>query len=378
MITVAYFHHESNYRNGSTKSLLNMIHSLNGIVRPIVIFPSEGSTVEWFRSLGIESHVIPFLITASDGKSVRFWKIRMRFEEMRLYSKTFSLTKHFLKDKKVDIIHTNVSVIQFGFDLAKATGIPHVWHLREFIDKDFNLKPMRGFRKLRKDINKSDLTISITNAVRDHFHKHISINNLQIFNAILRIPYAHVVYNKKKYFLFVGRLDDAKGVFDAIEAFSIFHKNHTDFKLKLVGSHTSENLSKINNLISKFEIEKCVEIQTFTNDLDSLYSNATALLMCSRMEALGRVTVEAMDHGCPVIGRNSGGTSEIITHGVNGLLFDTIEDCVKQMEYVLDSEISKRLIEGGKKRSLDFTEDVYRKKIIKAYRNLLNRKQIKY
>lgn len=373
MITVAYFHHESNYRNGSTKSLLNMIHSLNGIVRPIVIFPSEGSTVEWFRSMGIECHVIPFLITVSDGRSVRFWKIRMIIEEKKLYHRTFKNAMQFLKDNKVDIIHSNVSIIHFGFDLAKATKIPHVWHLREFIDKDFNLKPMRGFRRLRRDIDKSDLTISITNAIRNHFHKYISERNIQIFNAIFKTPYSHVICSKQKYFLFVGRLDEAKGVFDAVEAFGHFHKENKDYKLKLVGTLKPENKIKIDCLITKFEISNHIEILPFTNDLDKLYSNATALLMCSRMEALGRVTVEAMDHGCPVIGRNSGGTSEIITHGVNGLLFDTIEDCVKQMEYVLDSEISKRLIEGGKKRSLDFTEEVYRDKIIKAYRNLLTK-----
>ncbi len=43
--------------------------------------------------------------------------------------------------------------------------------------------------------------------------------------------------------------------------------------------------------------------------------------MCSRMEAFGRVTVEALKAGLPVIGSNSGGTTEIIENNTNGVIF---------------------------------------------------------
>jgi glycosyltransferase involved in cell wall biosynthesis len=40
------------------------------------------------------------------------------------------------------------------------------------------------------------------------------------------------------------------------------------------------------------------------------------------MEAFGRVTVEAMQLGRPVIGARSGGTTELIRDGETGLLFE--------------------------------------------------------
>jgi glycosyltransferase involved in cell wall biosynthesis len=44
--------------------------------------------------------------------------------------------------------------------------------------------------------------------------------------------------------------------------------------------------------------------------------------MCSRNEAMGRVMVEAMAAVKPVIGYNSGDTSELISHEFNGLLYE--------------------------------------------------------
>jgi glycosyltransferase involved in cell wall biosynthesis len=49
---------------------------------------------------------------------------------------------------------------------------------------------------------------------------------------------------------------------------------------------------------------------------------ADVLLMCSRMEAFGNVTVETMQLGRPVIGARSGGTKELIRDGETGLLFE--------------------------------------------------------
>ena len=44
--------------------------------------------------------------------------------------------------------------------------------------------------------------------------------------------------------------------------------------------------------------------------------------MCSDAEAFGRVTVEALKSGRPVIGTRSGGTPELIADGENGFLFE--------------------------------------------------------
>jgi glycosyltransferase involved in cell wall biosynthesis len=58
--------------------------------------------------------------------------------------------------------------------------------------------------------------------------------------------------------------------------------------------------------------------------------------MCSRDEGMGRVTVEAMSYGKPVIGFQSGATPELIEDGIDGFLYKNgAQDLAEKMELLL-------------------------------------------
>ncbi len=61
-------------------------------------------------------------------------------------------------------------------------------------------------------------------------------------------------------------------------------------------------------------------------ELGAAYASADAFIFPSRTETLGLVLLEAMAAGCPVIAANSGGIPDIVTDGVNGFLFDPLDD----------------------------------------------------
>ncbi len=65
-----------------------------------------------------------------------------------------------------------------------------------------------------------------------------------------------------------------------------------------------------------------------------LMRSAKALLVTSRFEGFGRMTAEANMCGCLVIGRNTGGTSEILNLTLGGWLFNNVDDLVEKMEHV--------------------------------------------
>jgi hypothetical protein len=89
--------------------------------------------------------------------------------------------------------------------------------------------------------------------------------------------------------------------------------------------------------------------------------------MCSRLEAFGRVTVEAMLCKKPVIGANTGGTLDIVKDGKNGLLyqFGNVSDLKKKI-IDLSQNKSKLSILGNNAYEFalkNFTGDMFGKKI---------------
>ena len=123
--------------------------------------------------------------------------------------------------------------------------------------------------------------------------------------------------------------------------------------------------------IEKEGIEGKVVLLGYRTDAKELMRKAVALLMCSWHEAYGRVTVEAMMNDCVVIGRNSGGTSELIEHEETGFLFDSNSELEALMEKVLDMDTTIIRDKAREKAIHSFTEEVYGEQLKKVYDNLL-------
>jgi len=60
-------------------------------------------------------------------------------------------------------------------------------------------------------------------------------------------------------------------------------------------------------------------------ELTAAFASSDAFVFPSRTETLGLVLLEAMAAGCPVVAARSGGIPDIVTDGVNGLLFEPNE-----------------------------------------------------
>lgn len=86
----------------------------------------------------------------------------------RKFSSLFSLLK-VVKSFSPDIIHTSSGVVQEGFFVSKMLSIPHVWHLREYQDKDFGFQFYPSKRVFESFLRKS-FSIPITQDIQKHFN----------------------------------------------------------------------------------------------------------------------------------------------------------------------------------------------------------------
>jgi glycosyltransferase involved in cell wall biosynthesis len=77
-------------------------------------------------------------------------------------------------------------------------------------------------------------------------------------------------------------------------------------------------------------------------------------------EHFGIVTVEAMAAECVPIVINKGGQREIVQHGVNGFLWNTLEELTKYTQCVAqDEELQKRLAAAARARAKQFSLEVF-------------------
>lgn len=379
MSKILYISHEHNELLGCTHSLYNMIHSLPKHYEPIVMLPAYGIVYDYFTERGIRCIVTKYHVDfVGWGYSYKYYlTFLFRFIRDAVdHHRAINHIAYLLCDEKIDIVHTNTAVIDFGQALAKRLGAYHVWHLREFINLDMGYQPFLGWKRLCKKIKESDAIISITHAIAEHY-------------GVNKLPQAHIMFDavrcekellysekKEKYFVFCGQICPHKGPDIAIQAFEQFLSFHPDYKLRLLGKYEEDYKKQLLALVSP-NTETKIDFLGYSNEVENIVSKATALLMCSRNEAQGRVTIEAMLMSCPVIARNAGGTKEIVAHRQNGLLFGTINECVDAMiNIVSDETLAKTLASDALKYAKkNFLEETYGQKIHDLYNSLTSIKK---
>lgn len=379
-VNVLYICHTPTHCGGAALSLLNLIHSVADAVRPIVVFPDKGIVYDLFKSRGIECKVVPF-----DCTSLPELRTKSLARCLRRFIRTLIIMNHnrhavsmlckIVDDYNIQIVHSNSGVFTIGADLARRKGIKHVWHLREFQNLDFGLKPMMGVKRFRSKVAKADAVISITDAVSRHFGMNGKPNGHVLWDAVKSINEVEPVSakGKGKYFFFCSAiLCESKGVSFAVESFAKSGLAFKGYKLVLAGETIDKPLmTKLHGDLVRYDIKDAVDFIGYKFDIVPYFKEAAGFLMCSESEGLGRVTVEAMFYGCPVIARHLGGTSEIVTDGDNGFLFDNVEECASLMRKVVSEDMSG-LIQSALNFAVEhFTEERYGNSIKEIYNKIL-------
>jgi glycosyltransferase involved in cell wall biosynthesis len=121
--------------------------------------------------------------------------------------------------------------------------------------------------------------------------------------------------------LTVCRLFEAKGARQLIEALPAIRAHHPDVRLLIVGSEMQHGFKKeLEDLARDLGLGDNVTFTGQRRDVPELMAAADVYAMPSQWEPFGLVFAEAMAMRLPVIALDNGGTPEVVTHGVTGLL----------------------------------------------------------
>ncbi len=379
MINVLYVTFASKNFDGATYSLMDLIRSVREYVNPIVMVRTRGCVYDYFTDNGVECIVCDFKEDLV-GKPVKFHQyikyalkyIPNHLTFYRRNRKCAETVAQILNGRKIDIVHINNTVMSVGCDIAKALDAKVVWHLRGFMDLDFGWMPLRGWNKYRYSVRQSDAVIGITKTVLEHYIPLESKNAHVISDAVRSKDDTCLVTPKEKYFLFcAGFLTKRKGCDFAISAFAKSGLASKGYKLKIIGEAHPKYKYKLDQMVSGTGITDAVEFIGRTDKVKDYMSRATAFLMCSENEGLGRVSIEAMFYGCLVIGRNSGGTKDFVLDGKTGLLFNDMDGCVAAMQKATETDNIGIIRYAQQFARENFSIENYGTKILNAYNTIL-------
>jgi glycosyltransferase involved in cell wall biosynthesis len=121
--------------------------------------------------------------------------------------------------------------------------------------------------------------------------------------------------------LFVGRLAVEKGVYDLLEAVNIARRGGLTLDLTMIGDGPERK--KLESLGRQYGLENRMHFKGYIpagKELWRWYSVADIFILPSLSEAQGKVLIEAMAAGLPIIATSIGGIPSIIEHGRTGLL----------------------------------------------------------
>lgn len=296
-----------------------------------------------------------------------------------LNQRAISKICNLIRNKNIDLVHINTSWSYVGAKAALKTNTPFIWHIREFLEED-QKREIWNKRKGYILMSKATRLLAVSKSIQKKYAQYIPENKLSvIYEGIDPIPYIsldHIILNQPKIqILIVGRVCEKKGQMNAVQAcIDIHNSKYSNISLTIVGADTNPEALRIKEYVVTSKATDYITFEGSKKDTGTYYKTADITLMCSTSEAFGRVTVEAMMAGSLLIGTRSAGTSELIRHGENGLLY-TVDD-VKDLEYKICyaiehvDEMRKIAKQGQTDMLKNMTAEINAEKVQNVYLNI--------
>lgn len=371
----------------SMKQLISELLKQNENIEISVILPLGVNLSNYYHQLGCHTYRIlytPFY----QGVSVQKWKVPIKFFLRGIkyligrWTAIFFLSKR-LDMSSIDIIHANSSREDLGAILALKYHKPLVWHIREFGDKDYKCF---SFRKdyivlMNKAANRF---IAVSDAVRKHWiNKGIDGKKIiRIYNGVCSEVNFKKEYKKdddgKLRFLILGSVCETKGQYQIIRACALMSKRERErITVDIVGSGNKAYVKKLEELVKKCDLMASIHFLGYQKEAWNNIGRYDCGLMCSKSEGFGRVTVEYMMAGLPVIVSDTGANLELIVENENALQYqwNNVEDLKKKMVYLLNNfSVLRQMGENARKYAIShFSAALSAELVYKEYLNIIEK-----
>lgn len=257
------------------------------------------------------------------GQKVPAVFARLSFKA-QYYDELNALKKHFKAKPGATIL----SFLQpsIPLTLLAAEGLHNRVVVSERADPYRLLKKRYGYNFIRKYYQRANAVVFQTNDAKAAYPENISKKGTVIFNPInnsLPEPYHG---ERDKYVTTFCRISRQKNLPVLVEAFANFHKDFSDYRLKIIGEPQNdddrESLNETKALADKLGVTEYIDFMPFSSQVHNLIIHDAMYINSSDYEGMSNAMLEAMAIGMPVVCTDCpiGGANAVIQHNQNGIL----------------------------------------------------------
>lgn len=387
MSTLHVLHILNSTSGGSAISTLQLIQELKakGVVSSLICFDNgtegekaaiaevvEGRVIfrklHWMnkriRAKGLKRPVV---------EALDWWQTWGGYRYLRLF-------QAFADQQNIDLIHSSTLLNSEGMLLAKRLGVPHIIHGRELIGPG-NPYVFYRFKHWVSRLEKS-ATKLVANSQQtfNNYAEYFNINGLSLIpNGIDSSKFEPVIHQDKSKVVIamVGNLSTRwKNHPRFIElSLSCLQQNpNLEFRMYgMIPNSLSPELVRAKNKISYFGAEQSIKFMGHHPNPSEFLHEVDVLCHTADQESFGRVYVEAMAAGLPVVAVGKAGALDIVDHEKTGFLFT--EDA-EGVEYLLqlaeDAALRTQLGRAGRaKAEAEFGLAVLSQRVYTLYQKVL-------
>ena len=181
------------------------------------------------------------------------------------------------------------------------------------------------------------------------------------------------IHEKSKIAMHIGNFSPEKNHEFLLDIFDELKYEDSDIKLVCVGNGIL--LEKTKSIVEQKGLSQNVFFLGFRKDIPELLAASDCLVLCSKIEGVPGVVLEAGTQKIPSISTNVGGVSEVLINGQTGFLiedFNKVEFKEKLIELMHNSQLRKIFGENAFTMiSKGFDPEINAKKFENLYQNLI-------
>lgn len=348
-----------------------------------VVLPGEGAYAPRYRALGCRIYTYPMSIIK------RRLDIPFLAHFVWRFLPTLFFLRRVIQEVKPDIVHTNGAVIMGGGLAAWFCGVPSVYHIR--CSQIAHPRPiawvlahLMGWTSARvmaisqacasvmTDRGFYDQTVVLPNGIDlSPFREAL---DRSLWKRECGWPDDALIVGQ------VGRMAPIKGWIEFVHVCAIIREKVPQARFVAVGGpfldsevHYEE---EVHRAVSTAGLDDVFHFAGRRNDIPQVMAGLDLFITMAKEEGFGRVAVECMAAGCPILANRVGGLPDIVRDGVTGYLIGphdvkgTAERAIQLLQNTpLRQQFSRRAQEDAFTR---FSAEECALRTASVYREVLN------